>query len=64
MIQKGDEIKFKPQWQDKGDEKIVYRATCDEYNGRVEVVACVDLDLKPTQVVKVDWLHVIKNDEQ
>ena len=62
MISKGDIINFKPEWQDKGDDKIVYRAVADEYDGRVEVVACVDLNLKPTQIVKVDWIDVAKGD--
>ena len=58
MVKKGDVVKFKPQWQDKGDDKIEFRAVDDEYDGRVEVVACIDLPLKPTQIVPVKWLDI------
>ena len=58
MIKKGDIIKFKPEWQDPGDEKIEFRAVDDEYDGRVEVVAMVDLPLKPTQIVPVKWIDL------
>lgn len=58
MIKKGDLVKFKPQWRDKGDEEISFRANGDEYDGRVEIVACIDLALMPTQIVNVDWLEI------
>lgn len=51
-IRKGDVVVFKPEWQDKGDDKIVFRALEDEDGGRVRVVAEVDLPLRPTQVVE------------
>jgi len=58
MVKKGDIVKFLPQWQDTGDEDIEYRAIDDEYDGRVEVEAQVDLPLKPTQIVPVKWLDI------
>lgn len=58
MVKKGDLVKFKPQWSDPGDEHINFRANADEYDGRVEIVACVDLALQPTQIVSVDWLEI------
>ena len=58
MIKKGDVVKFKPEWQDHGDDQIEFRAEGDEYDGRVEVVACVDLPLKPTQIVPTKWLDL------
>ena len=51
-------MKFKPKWQDNGDDKIVFRAVDDEYDGRVRVVACAGMNLNPEQIVKVDWLEV------
>ena len=57
-IKKGDIVKFKPEWQDHGDDKIDFRAVDDEYDGRIEIVACVDLPLKPTQIVPVKWLDL------
>lgn len=58
MIKKDDIVKFKPKWQDNGDDKIVFRAVDDEYDGRVRVVACAGMNLNPEQIVKVDWLEV------
>jgi len=56
MIKKGDIVKIKPEWQDAGDDKITFRATGDEYNGRVEIVAEIGLPLNPTQIIKTEWL--------
>lgn len=58
MIKKDNIIKFKPEWQDHGDDDIEFRAVDDEYDGRVEVVACIDLPLRPTQIVPIKWLDV------
>jgi hypothetical protein len=46
MIKSGEEVKIKPEWQDPGDDKITW-------------IAVVDLPIKPTQVVKVEWLERI-----
>lgn len=62
MIKKGDLVKFKPEWQDAGDDEIVFRALDDEYDDRVEVVACVDLPLRPTQIVPTKWLDLTETD--
>ena len=61
MIKRGDTVKFLPQWQDPGDENIVFKALDDEYDGRVEVEAQVDLPLRPTQIVKIEWLDLAPN---
>ena len=58
MIKKGNIINFKPEWHDHGDDKIEFRAVEDEYDGRVEVAACVELPIKPTQIVPTNWLDV------
>ena len=57
MIKSGDTVKFKPEWQDSGDAGIEFIAIDNEEKGRVTVEAQVDMPLKPTQVVKTDWLE-------
>jgi len=56
MIKLGETVKFKKEWMDAGDENIQFIAIDDEFKGRVTVEAQVDLPLKPTQVVKTEWL--------
>jgi len=51
-IKKGDRVVFKPEWQDAGDENIVFLAIEDEEDGRVLVEAQVDLPIKPTQLIE------------
>jgi hypothetical protein len=64
MIKKGDIVRFLPQWQDAGDENIEFRAVDDEYDGRVEVEAQVDLPLKPTQIVPIKWLDLTESNAE
>jgi hypothetical protein len=59
MIKSGEEVKIKPEWQDPGDDKITWIAVDDEEKGRVTIQAQLDLPIKPTQVVKVEWLERI-----
>lgn len=55
-IRRGDIVRFLPQWQDKGDDQIVYIATDDEDKGRVTVKAMLGMSINPTQVVSVDMI--------
>jgi len=57
MIKAGDIVQIKKEFQDKGDDKIVFIAVADEEKGRVTVELQLDMPIKPTQVVKVEWLE-------
>jgi hypothetical protein len=57
-IKTGQEVVFKAEWMDEGDENIVFVAVDDEELGRVTVEAQVDLPYKPRQVVRVDMIEV------
>ena len=57
MIKKGDIVKIKKEWQDKGDDLITYIAADDEEKGRVTIEAITTMFINPTQVVKVEWLE-------
>ena len=57
MIKKGDTVVFKKEWQDKGDDKIVFIAIEDEDGGRVKVQAQLGLTFNPVQVVLVEWIQ-------
>lgn len=59
MIKAGTNLRIRKEWQDSGDDKIVFVALDDEQNGRIKIEAQVDLHIKPTQVVKVDMVEVI-----
>lgn len=52
-IKAGDVVCFKPEWQDRGDDRKVFRAVEDEDRGRVKVVCELGLPINPTQVVQV-----------
>jgi hypothetical protein len=56
MIRKGDQVKIKPEWQDKGDDQVVFIAVDDEEKGRVTIQAQLGMHFNPTQVVRVDML--------
>lgn len=56
MIHKGQQIKFKPEWLDKGEEDVVFIATEDECMGRVDVQAQLGLPFNPVQTVRVDMI--------
>lgn len=56
MIAVGQTVKFKPEWQDKGDEGITF--VVREVNGdRLIVEALLGLPINPTQVVSADMLQ-------
>ncbi len=58
MIKRGDVVRIKPEWQDKGDDKFVYMAMDDEEKGRVTICPVnIRLAIKPTQTVRVDMLE-------
>jgi len=57
MIKAGDIIRIKNEYQDEGDEEIVFIAVDDEEKGRVTIQAQLELNIKPTQVVNVEWLE-------
>lgn len=59
-VRRGDRVIFKPDWQDPGDESVVFVAVDDESNGRVTVQdANNDLEIKPTQVVATSMIRSI-----
>ncbi len=57
-ILKGDIVKIRPQWQDKGDAEYTWVARNDEEKGRVDISA---LELRagiwPMQTVTVDMIE-------
>ncbi len=62
MIRKGDIVRFKPEWQDQGDDKVVFVAVedqCERVNGTqtVAVMALLALPINPVQVVAVDMIE-------
>lgn len=57
MVLKGDVVRFKTDWQDEGDENIVFVALEDEDGGRVLIQAQLGLELNPTQVAHTYMLE-------
>ena len=58
-IKAGDVVKIKPEWQDDGDEDIVFIAIEDEDGGRVRIQPQLSLSINPNQVVNADWLETV-----
>lgn len=56
MIIKGQRVYIKPEFQDSGDESIVFIAVEDEDGGRVKIQAMLGLSINPIQVVEVRML--------
>lgn len=57
-IKQGDKVKFKPEWQDAGDEEITFVALEDEDGGRVRIGAVGVLTrFVPTQIVLTSMLE-------
>lgn len=56
MIEKGDRIFYKSEWQDKGDKERTFIAVDDEYSGRVAVVCLCGLRFNPIQIVKTQMI--------
>lgn len=64
MIKKGDEIRILPEWQDKGDDKLIWVAVDDEENGRVMIMPVnLDLPINPQSVVKVSQIELVEAKE-
>jgi hypothetical protein len=56
-IKTGDVVEILKEFQDKGDEKFTWIAIDDEEKGRVTIMPIDSpLKLKPTYVMKVEWL--------
>lgn len=61
MIRKGDTVKIKPKWQDKGDTLFTWAACDDEDKGRVTIAPLgTGLSIPPRQTVSVDMLDTSK----
>lgn len=58
MIKAGDRVYIKPEYQDTGDDVMVWTAVTDEEKGRVDIQsdAFADWTIKPIQTVTVDML--------
>ena len=60
MIKRGDEVRILPEWQDKGDDKLIWIAVDDEENGRVMIMPVnLDLPIKPQSVVRVSQIELV-----
>ena len=58
MIKKGDEVRIKPEWQDAGDNTLIWIALEDEDGGRVRIEPIgTGLSFPPNQVVTTDMLE-------
>jgi len=60
LIKKGDVVSIKKEWQDAGDDRIVFLACEDEDGGRVLIEPQVSLAFRPRQVVNVSMLETNK----
>jgi len=58
MIKQGERVYIKPEWQDKGDDKLTWQAVEDEDGGRVKI-SPIDTGLKvaPVTVALTAWLY-------
>ena len=56
MIIKGQTVEFKPEWQDSGDENIIFVAVEDECMDRVTVEAQLNLPFNPQQIVSTSMI--------
>lgn len=58
MITKGTVVQILKQFQDKGDDQYIWVAIDNEEKGRVTISPVnVALSVKPTYVVKTEWLQ-------
>jgi hypothetical protein len=62
MIKKGDIVRIKPEWQDKGDDKYTFIATEDqtEDNPWITIRAEIGWVINPTYCVDIEWLDLNK----
>lgn len=58
-IKKGDQIRIKPEWQDAGDDQIVFVAVSDEEKGRVDIQPQLGLKINPIQTVEVSMIEKV-----
>ncbi len=56
-IKTGQQVIIKPEFQDFGDDGLVWIAVEDEDGGRVRIEAKVGFPINPQYVVKVEWLQ-------
>lgn len=57
MIKKGNIVKFKPEYQDKGDDKFIFVAMENQDGDRVRVQVQNSLkNFKPNSIVKVSMI--------
>jgi hypothetical protein len=56
MIRKGQQVRIKPEWQDAGDENLVFVAVQDEDGGRVRIEALAGMRINPQYVVTVEMI--------
>lgn len=60
-IKRGDIVRIKPEWQDPGDERFIWRALEDEDGGRVKICATnTGLTFPPNQIVNVSMLEMVQ----
>lgn len=60
MIQQGDKIKIRPEWQDEGDDAVEFIALEDEAGGRVSIGMLGVLQcFTPSQVVAVYMIEKV-----
>ncbi|MFY9327485.1 MAG: hypothetical protein WAO76_05620 [Georgfuchsia sp.] len=58
MIKKGDTVKFKPEWQDEGDDNFTWIALEDEDGGRVRIAPLITgMSIQPNQIVNTYMLE-------
>lgn len=63
MIRKGDKIRIRPEWMDKGDDEFEWTAIDDEEKGRVTIRCEIpNMNIKPTSVVHVYMIEKVEND--
>ena len=60
-INKGSIVKFKKEFQDEGDDEIVFVALEDEDGDRVLVMAMLGKMLNPTHVMRTEWLESVEH---
>jgi hypothetical protein len=57
-IKRGEQVRIKPEWQDKGDDAFTWMATEDEAGGRVSICPIdIGLTIKPIQRVESRMLE-------
>jgi len=57
MIKKNDIIRIRPEFQDEGDDSLIWIALEDEDGGRVRIAAVnTGLKFPPNQIVKTEMV--------